>query len=62
MQWNGNTGGVITKELAQWNRVTKEKKNCSPISEDLGSQEKLPKGGIHNQRSFHGGSQPLNEV
>jgi len=42
--------------------ITKGKKRWSPVSEDLGSEKKLHKGGTSNQRSFYSGSQPLSEV
>jgi len=50
----------MTKGLARWKGVTKEK--CSPISKDLGSQGKLHKEEISNQRPFHSGSQIFNGV
>lgn len=36
-RWNCGTRSVTTKGLAQWKGVTKEKKKCSPVSEDLSS-------------------------
>jgi len=44
----------------KWKDVAKEKH--SPISEDLGSQEKLHKRRTPNQISFPRGRQPLNGV
>lgn len=60
MQWNRDTGGVTTKGLAQWKGAIKKKEKYSPVSEDLGLQGELHKGGTSRKRTFQGGSQPLN--
>ena len=54
---------TVGKIIAVEGKKRQTEKECSPVSKDLGSQEKkLPKEEISRKRSLLSGSQPLNGV